>query len=111
METNIPDSKLIVFCTVKDLDEAATIAKILVKEKLAACVNIVPSIRSIYRWKGKINDESEVLMMIKTSKKLYYDLKSQIRAVHSYDVPEIVAFKPAEISVDFEKWWGDQLAD
>lgn len=106
----MPNKKTIVFCTVKDPDEASTIAKILVDEKLAACVNIVPGIRSIYRWKGKIQDEAEVLMMIKTSKELFPDLEKRIKALHSYDVPEIVAFNPDEISDDFNKWWTDQLS-
>lgn len=105
----MPNAKLIVFCTVKDPDEASTIAKTLVDEKLAACVNILPGIRSIYRWKGKIEDESEVLMMIKTSNELFSNLEKRIKALHSYDVPEIVAINPDKISDDFEKWWSDQL--
>jgi periplasmic divalent cation tolerance protein len=87
-------NKLIVFCTVKDMDEGEKIAKALVTEHLAACVNIISGVRSIYHWKGKIEDESEVMLLIKTSADLFASLEEQIHKLHSYDVPEIIAIEP-----------------
>ena len=73
-------------------DEASRIARALVEEGLAACVNIVPGVRSIYRWKGALKSETEALLFIKTSADLMDDLEEKIRTLHSYEVPEILAF-------------------
>ncbi len=82
----------VVFVTVGNEEEAASIAGALVAEKLVACVNIVPRIRSVYWWKGEVCDEPEVLMIMKTRTSLFLDLQSRVRELHSYEVPEIIAF-------------------
>ena len=101
--------KLVVFCTAKDFEEGRAIALALVKENLAACVNIIPNMTSIYRWKGKIEEENEVFLIIKTSRELFDTLVNWIKELHSYEVPEIIALKPTDISVDFETWWEQQI--
>jgi periplasmic divalent cation tolerance protein len=82
---------LVVLITAATEDEAAAIAKALVDGRLAACVNIVKQIRSIYRWQGKVEDEQEVLMIAKTRKELFADLVHKVKELHSYSVPEIIA--------------------
>ena len=80
-----------VFITTASLDEAAMIARTMVAERLAACGNIIPQLRSIYRWQDEIHDEPEVLLVLKTSSALFESLRSRVLELHSYDVPEIIA--------------------
>jgi periplasmic divalent cation tolerance protein len=103
--------KLIVFCTAKDYEEAHSIAHALVKESLASCVNIVPGLTSIFRWKGHLEEEKEFLLIIKTSRELYDTLVVWMKEMHSYEVPELIAFKPASINPDFSAWWDEQLVE
>jgi periplasmic divalent cation tolerance protein len=87
-----------VFVTTRSAEEAETIARHLVEEKLAACVNIVNQCTSIYYWKGKVEREGEVLMLIKTAGALFARLAQRVNELHSYDVPEIVAVPLEEIA-------------
>jgi len=96
--------KIVVFITASNEDEASKIARALVEEKLAGCVNIVKDIRSIYSWQGKIEDEPEVLMIAKTQKALFDSLAEKVKALHSYTVPEIIALPIIEGSEDYLKW-------
>ena len=82
---------VVVLITAPNEDNAAKMANDLVASRLAACVNIIRNIRSIYRWQGKIEDEDEVLMLVKTRKELFNDLQKRIRELHPYSVPEIIA--------------------
>jgi len=82
---------MLVFCTASTEKEAVQIAQTLVEREEAACVNVVPMIRSIYRWKGKISDETEQLLLIKTTPALMEDVKKTVKELHSYELPEIVA--------------------
>jgi periplasmic divalent cation tolerance protein len=77
--------------TAPDADTAARIARALVEERLAACVNLVPAVRSIYRWQGRIEDEAEVLLVIKTRSERVEALAERLRALHPYELPELVA--------------------
>ncbi len=77
--------------TIDNIYKATEIANTVVTERLAACVNILPGIRSIYQWKGAICDESEHLLFIKTSSDTYSALETRIRDIHPYEVPEIIA--------------------
>ena len=86
---------LIIFCTTASEQEAAVLGRTLVEEGLAACANIIPQIRSIYRWKEEIWDERETLIIIKSRKDLFEKIRSRIRELHTYEVPEITA-----VSVD-----------
>jgi periplasmic divalent cation tolerance protein len=94
----------IVFVTAGSEQEAAGIGRTLVEERLAACANIIPSIRSIYRWKGKICDEGEVLIIIKTRTSKYESLQKRVKELHSYEVPEIVSFPVAEGLPQYLDW-------
>ena len=82
---------IVVFVTAGSEKEGEKIARALLKEKLAACVNIVPGLKSVFRWKGKISTEEEVLLMIKTKDRLFEKLKKRVIELHSYDVPEVIA--------------------
>ena len=83
---------------------AAEIARRLLEERLAACVNIVGPIRSMYWWQGKIEDDQEELMIIKTKKCLLPALKEKIKQVHPYTVPEIIALEPVDVLHSYLKW-------
>lgn len=95
---------IVVYITTPNEDEAVRIAKIIVEEKLAGCVNIVRGIRSIYSWQGKIEDDSEVLMIVKTQRHLFEPLKRRVKKLHSYTVPEIIALPIIEGSEDYLNW-------
>jgi periplasmic divalent cation tolerance protein len=82
---------IVIFVTAGSDKEGEKIAQALLKEKLAACVNIVPGLKSVFRWKGKISTQEEVLLMIKTKDVLFEKLKKKIIELHSYQVPEIIA--------------------
>ena len=85
------DDPQIVLCTVPDEATAQQIAAALVAEKLAACVNIVPGITSVYRWKGAIETATELLLIIKTTVAVYTQLQGRIRTLHPYELPEVIA--------------------
>jgi len=96
----------LVYTTTKDEKEAKEIAKALVEEKLAACTNIFP-IRSIYRWKGKICDEKEAAIFIKTKKELVDEVIKRVKELHSYEVPDIISILIEKGYADFLKWIGE----
>ncbi|MBI5642535.1 MAG: divalent-cation tolerance protein CutA [Deltaproteobacteria bacterium] len=95
---------MMVFSTASNEDEAAGIGRKVVEEGLAACCNIVPKIRSIYTWKGKIHDEQEVLCVFKTRAMFFDDLKKRIKSLHSYEVPEIIAVEIQEGLPEYLAW-------
>lgn len=95
---------IVVFVTAPAEEEAAAIARALVEAKLAACVSIINNVRSIYSWQGNIEDDAELLMIVKTRKSLFAGLSAKIRELHSYDVPEIIALPVTESSNDYLEW-------
>jgi len=95
---------IVVFITASSEDEAAMIGHALVEARLAACVNIMKGVRSVYRWQGKVEDESEVLMIAKTQKGLFEDLVKKVKELHSYTVPEVIALPVVEGSADYLNW-------
>jgi len=95
---------LVVYITAPNEQEAAKIAKALVEERLAGCVNIIKDIRSIYCWQGKIEDERELLMIVKTRRALLSSLKTRVKELHSYTVPEIIALPVVGGSEDYLAW-------
>jgi periplasmic divalent cation tolerance protein len=97
-------TEIVVFITTSSEDEAVKIARSLVESRLAACVNISKDIRSIYSWQGNIEDDQEVLMVVKTRSKLFDALSIKVREVHSYDVPEIIALPIVKGSSDYLNW-------
>jgi periplasmic divalent cation tolerance protein len=94
----------VVLCTVPDPETGAKLARALVAEKLAACVNIVPGLRSIYSWKGEIQEDPEALLVIKARRERFGDLSSRIGDLHPYDVPEIVALAPEDCHAAYLSW-------
>jgi len=99
---------LIVLITAPNEEEAAKIARELVDSKLAACVNIIRNLRSIYRWQGRIEDEGEVLMIAKTRRSLFEALQNKVKELHSYTVPEIIGLPIIAGSEDYLKWLGEE---
>jgi periplasmic divalent cation tolerance protein len=95
---------IIVLSTADTLELAETIATALVDAREAACVNIVPEIRSIYRWEGKVCNESECLLVIKSSAEKFAAIQVRIRSLHSYQVPEIIAVPISEGDPEYLKW-------
>jgi periplasmic divalent cation tolerance protein len=93
-----------VLITAPKEEEAVNIAKTLLEEKLAGCINIIRNVRSIYFWQGKIEDDSEVLMIVKTKADLFDKLSERVKSLHSYTVPEIMGIKIKKGSEDYLKW-------
>lgn len=98
----------IVLVTASSKDEADSIAQAIIEEYLGACVNIMP-INSLYRWQGKICQEEEWQLMIKTDLRLFERLKSKIKELHSYDVPEIIALPMTKGSQAYLHWMQENL--
>ncbi len=95
---------IVIFVTASSEEEAKKIAQSLVEKRLAACVNIIKDMQSIFRWKGKLSDEKEVLLIIKTRKKLYKNVEEEVKNIHSYEVPEIIALPIISGSKDYLYW-------
>ncbi len=98
------DAPILVLCTAPDESTAATLARGIVEAKLAACVNIVPGLRSFYRWKGELNDEPEAQLLIKTRRERFADLEAWVKVHHPYDVPELLALEIAAGSREYLAW-------
>ena len=95
---------IVVFLTAANGEEATRLADMLVGAHLAACVQILPEIESVYRWQGKIERSSEVLLLAKTTRAKFDDLEREVRALHSYDTPEIVAVPIVAGSAPYLEW-------
>ncbi len=95
---------IIVLVTAPSADKAAELARAVVEEQLAACGNIVPGLRSIYRWEGQVQDEPEVLLILKTRAALFEPLRSRIVALHPYDVPEVLRLDVADGNAPYLAW-------
>jgi periplasmic divalent cation tolerance protein len=104
MKENIQTEEIVVIITAPSEDLAVTIARALVETRLAACANIIKGIRSIYSWQGRIEDDTEVLMIVKTRRELFDSLKSKVKELHPYEVPEIIALPIIAGSDDYLKW-------
>ncbi len=102
--------KIVVLSACSSPEEAQRLARGLVEKRLAACVNIVPGARSVYRWKDAIEEEEEVLLVIKTSRALLDDLRSEIERLHSYEVPEVIAMQVVGGSERYMAWLDRELA-
>jgi periplasmic divalent cation tolerance protein len=98
------DDAIVVFMTAANGEEATRLADMLVGAHLAACVQILPEIESVYRWQGKVERQAEVLLIAKTTKAKFDDLEREVRALHSYDTPEIVAVPILTASAPYLEW-------
>jgi len=101
----------VVLCTFPDEEKARQIGAVLVERQVAACVNVLPGLRSIYRWEGRVHDEAEVLAVIKTTRGAYPRLEAEILERHPYDTPEVLAL-PVEAGAEaYLKWVGEGVDD
>jgi periplasmic divalent cation tolerance protein len=94
----------LILVTMGSQEEAERMARALVDSRLAACVNIIPGLRSVYRWKGKIWDEGEFLLLIKTRIALFRQVEGKIKQIHSYEIPEIIAIPIIQGSETYLNW-------
>jgi len=99
----MPDT-LVMLCTCPDAAVAEDLARALVEARLAACVNVLPEIRSIYAWQGEVQSESEVLLVIKTTGPAFSRVKALIEERHPYEVPEILALPVERLSPQYRSW-------
>ena len=99
-----PEDPIAVFITAANGEEAARLAELLVGSQLAACVQILPEIESVFRWQGEVARESEILLIVKTTAEKFADLEREVRALHSYEVPEIVAVPIVAGSSPYLDW-------
>lgn len=100
---------IVVLCTCADRSKAERIATSLVEERLCACVNILPGIESLYRWEGKLERSSEILLFIKTTQQRFEDLRTRLAELHSYDTPEIIALPITAGAESYLRWIHEQL--
>jgi periplasmic divalent cation tolerance protein len=99
---------LVVFSTFPTADKAAEVARTLVTEQLAACVNLVGPVRSIYRWKGEISDDSETLAVIKTTAERFDAMKARLVELHPYEVAEVIALPVEAGHAPYLAWVEDE---
>jgi periplasmic divalent cation tolerance protein len=99
----------VVLMTAPNAEEASRIAEALVVDRLAACVNLIDGCSSVYRWQGKVVKDREVLMIAKTSAASFAALEKRVGDLHTYDVPEIVAFDLTALSPGYAAWLEDVL--
>jgi periplasmic divalent cation tolerance protein len=95
---------IVVLITAANGEEATRLAEMLVGAHLAACVQILPEMESVYRWQGKIERQSEVLLIVKTTREKFADVEREVRLLHSYDTPEIVALPVVAGSTAYMNW-------
>lgn len=101
---------IVVLVTTPTPERAAELARALVEERLAACGNVVPGLRSIYRWEGKVEDEAEALLVLKTTRACFEALRDRVLALHPYAVPEVLALPVVAGSAPYLAWIGAETA-
>jgi periplasmic divalent cation tolerance protein len=101
---------IIVLTTTPNIEEAESLARKIVEAKLAACVQVLPQMKSFYFWEGAVQQDSEYLLLIKTLIEKFDELEKFIQSNHSYDVPEIVALSAEKVSESYFRWLKDYLA-
>jgi periplasmic divalent cation tolerance protein len=99
----------VVLTTAGSAAEAEKIARTLVDRRIAACVNVLPQVRSIYRWQSKVEDASEILLVIKTTAPQFLAVRDAIRELHSYDVPECICLPITDGSPDYLQWISENV--
>ncbi len=103
-EAGAPEELIIVLMTVPDAETGARIGRAVVEEALAACVNVIPGLRSIYRWEGAVQEDAEALCLLKTRRALYPPLRARLEVLHPYEVPEIIGVAAAEGNGPYLAW-------
>ena len=100
---------IFVIVTAASEEEGEKIGTSLVKEELAACCNIIPNVKSVFQWKGEVSTEKEVILFIKSKASLFNRLRDRIKELHSYEVPEIIAFPISQGLPDYFRWMDDVI--
>jgi periplasmic divalent cation tolerance protein len=100
----VDDEAIVVLMTAANGEEAARLADLLIGAHLAACVQILPEIESVYRWQGKIERQAETLLLVKTTRSRFEELEREVRALHSYETPEIIALPIVTGSAPYLEW-------
>jgi periplasmic divalent cation tolerance protein len=100
---------LVVLCTAPTAEVAAGLARALVEARLAACGNVLPGLRSIYRWQERVEDEPEVLLLLKTTRERFPALREELQRLHPYQVPEVLALPVEAGSAAYLEWLGAQV--
>ncbi len=100
----------VVLTTAGSEEVARRIARALVERRLAACVNVVPSVRSLYRWKGEVTEDEELLLVIKTAEDLFPSVRAAIRELHSYELPEAILLPIRDGDPGYLAWLEESLA-
>ncbi len=103
--------KIIVFSTCSGAEEAERLAHHLIQERLAACVNVIPRVASYFRWKGKVEKETEFLLLIKSSRELFDRLHVEWERLHSYEIPELIAVPIVEGARTYLNWMAGELIE
>ena len=94
----------VLFVSVSSAEEAKEISVLLVENHLAACVNIIPSVQSVYKWNGELNIDNEILLIIKTKSDLVKAVEKKVQKIHSYETPEILSFSVDEANKKYLDW-------
>ena len=101
---------LLALCTFPDSEQARQIGTVLVEAQLAACVNLVPGVESVYRWQGKVETAAETLAIFKTTAAAFPAFGKMLTELHPYEVPEILALEPAQIAAPYRAWLLNNVA-
>lgn len=102
------DAVLVVFCAVPNREVGEAIAEAVVGERLAACVNLLPGVRSVYRWKGEVQRDDEVLAVMKTTAGRFEALRARVCALHPYELPEVLAVSSGPAHLPYLAWVRDE---
>ena len=103
--------KIVILSTCSTEQEAERLARLLVEEKLAACVSIIPRMRSFYNWKGAVETSDECLLLVKSSRALFEELRVRLEAAHTYETPELLALPIVEGAPNYMNWLAGNLRD
>ncbi|HEY8515242.1 MAG TPA: divalent-cation tolerance protein CutA [Candidatus Binatia bacterium] len=103
-EASSEQQAVVVLTTVGNEEDAVRVARTLVERRVAACVNVLPGVRSIYRWQGAVQDDGELLLIVKTTRARRDALVEALREVHPYEVPEVVALDPTFVAPAYARW-------
>ena len=101
--------KIVILSTCETEEEAQRLARALLDARLAACINVIPRVRSVYRWKGAVETADECLLLIKSSRALFEPLQAAITKLHSYEVPEVIALPVVAGAENYLSWLGASL--
>ena len=110
-DRGIPDAVRVVLVTVPDTESALSLARRVVEDRLAACGNVIPGVRSVYRWAGEVREDAEALVLFKTTEGALPELEKRVVELHSYDVPEFLALPVIHGHAPYIRWVLGEVAE